>query len=67
MDELQPNFIVEIGYMGDKTCYLNISKEKAIERYCLENDISLNDFYDEKDIDVNIIAFNDSFKAYSIY
>lgn len=50
--------------MGLKRCYLNITKEQAIERYCESDNISLEDF-DESLID--IIEFDDEFGTYDVH
>lgn len=57
------NKIIEIGYIGSKRCYLNVDEQEAIIRYCESENINISDF----DLDVNILEFDDEFKAYDIF
>ena len=60
------NKLISIGWIGVKRCYLNITEEQAIERYCKSENITRESF-DEDDISVVIIEFDDEFGAYSVY
>jgi hypothetical protein len=57
------NKIIVIGYIGSKSCYLNIEKEEAIKRYCEVNKISIEEF-DEKEFNLDVIEFYDVFIVY---
>jgi len=60
------NKIISIGYIGLKRCYLNIEQKEAIERYCKSEMLTFQQF-EENDISIDIIEFDDEFGAYSIY
>lgn len=62
----ESNKVISIGYRGIKRCYLNIDRDKAVERYCKSENITLEEFIDNR-IDVDIIEFEDEFSAYEIY
>lgn len=62
------NKLVVIGLIGDKICYLNVSKEEAIERYCKCRGISTD--LVKKEIDdgyVTEYTFDDEFSAYEVW
>ena len=63
MEATRKNKLISIGVLGLMQCYLNISKEEAIQRYCKSNDINIEDFED----DVQVFYFDDEFGAYSVY
>jgi len=54
------------NFIGLKRCYLNIEKEEAIERYCKYENITIKEF-EENDITIDIVEFDDEFGAYNIY
>lgn len=56
------NKIISIGVLGNQTCYLNISEEEAITRYCEKNKIVREDFW----YAVKSFEFADEFGAYDI-
>ena len=57
------NTLVVIGWTGCKKCYLNISREEAIERYKEEDD-----FAEYLDIgDIEVFNFDDEFGAYDVW
>lgn len=60
------NKIISIGFIGLKRCYLNIEEKEAIERYCNYENISIQEF-EEGDIKIDTVEFDDEFGAYSIY
>ncbi len=60
------NKIISIGYIGLRKCYLNVTEEEAIERYCKTENISRQEF-DNEDISIFTINFNDEFSAYEIW
>ena len=66
MKDKTVNTLISIGYLGTKTCYLNISREEAIERYLKDNpfttykDLITDDMIDE-------FQFYDEFGCYSVY
>lgn len=61
------NRLVVIGYMGDKKCYLNMSDDQAIAKYCISEKISNEQFWDDENINIETIDFNDAFGAYGVY
>jgi hypothetical protein len=60
------NKLISIGYLGIKRCYLNITEEQAIERYCKSEDITREKFNDD-DISIDIIEFDNEFGAYCVW
>lgn len=60
------NTIISIGYIGIKRCYLNISKDEAIERYCKSENMAKEEFEDS-DLEPEEINFVDEFSAYEIF
>ena len=60
------NNLIAIGYTGDMTCYLNISKEEAIERYLKDNPVTT---YEDIVIEnmIKEFEFTDEFLSYSVY
>jgi len=60
------NKLISIGWLGIKRCYLNITEEQAIERFCKSENVTREKF-DEDDISIDIIEFTDEFGAYSVY
>ncbi len=58
------NKLVSIGVPGSQTCYLNVSEEEAIKRFCERDNISQEDF---KGIyQVKSFEFDDEFGAYDV-
>ena len=58
------NKLIGIGCLGMMICYLNISNEEAIQRYCKTMDISIEEFdHDE----LKVFYFSDEFCAYDVY
>ena len=60
------NKLISIGYIGIKKCYLNITEEEAIRRYCKTENITRQKF-DEDNISIFTIEFKDEFGAYEIW
>ncbi len=61
---MKENKLISIGILGLMKCYLNISNEDAIERYCKYMNMSIEEFdYDE----LKVFYFDDEFDAYSVY
>lgn len=60
------NKLISIGYIGLKKCYLNITEEEAIERYCKTENITRQNF-EENDISIFIFDFIDEFSAYELW
>ena len=60
------NKLVVIGWIGCKYCYLNISEEDAINRYCISEEITSEEF-NNNEPPIDILEFNDEFGAYAIY
>ena len=60
------NKLICIGCVGIQTCYLNITMEEAILRYCQQEGMSIEEF-SESDISVYEVNFDDEFEAYSIW
>ncbi len=61
------NKIITIGYLGYNRCYLNITKEDAIERYCKEEKINKEEFEKNDDISIYTTEFKDEFGCYEIW
>lgn len=64
--KVKKNTLIEIGRLGVRECFLNVPREKAIERYCKKEGIDPAEF-EENNIDVNEIKFNDNFGAYDVF
>jgi hypothetical protein len=60
------NKIISIGYIGLKKCYLNIEESEAIQRYCISENITLEQFKKD-DIVISTTIFDDEFGAYEIF
>ena len=60
------NKLILIGLIGCKKCYLNITEEMAIKRYCESENLTRQQFEDEENISVETIDFKDEFSAYDI-
>jgi hypothetical protein len=60
------NKLIVIGYIGIKKCYLNITEDQAIKRYCKTENIT-RQMFDEDDISIYTIEFNDEFCAYEVW
>jgi len=63
---VKTNKIIAIGYRGDRRCYLNVSEEEAIKRYCDYNNISEEEF-EYNDVTTYPIEFIDEFSCYDIW
>jgi len=59
------NTLIVIGCLGIRKCYLNISKEEAIERYKKSEEIDELDSETEEDI--KEFQFEDEFNAYDVW
>lgn len=57
------NKLISIGVLGMMTCYLNISNEDAIQRYCKSMEISIEEF-DHNEL--SVFYFSEEFDAYSV-
>jgi hypothetical protein len=60
------NKIITIGYLGIQRCYLNISEEEAIKRYCDQDSITREEF-DGMGYRIQTINFEDEFECYDIW
>lgn len=60
------NKLISIGYIGLKKCYLNTTEDEAIERYCKTENLTRQKF-DEEDISIFTIEFDDEFSAYEVW
>lgn len=58
------NWIVTIGFLGVKRCYLNIDEEEAKRRYKEYENCSDEDL---ENVDIEIINFDEEFGAYDIW
>lgn len=58
------NTLILIGFIGMKKCYLNITKEEAIERYCAYMSLDVAAFNEDS---VEVIEFDDEFEAYDVW
>lgn len=61
------NTLISIGYIGLKRCYLNLTEDEAIERYCKFENMTRNEFDENVNISVRIIQFDDEFSAYDVW
>lgn len=57
------NYLQVIGFISNKLCFLNVSKEEALKRY-KETFDNYNDYNLD---DVTTIHFEDSFQVYDIW
>lgn len=65
MAEDAPNQIVKIGSTGGYDCYLNVTKERAIERWKIQHP---DEEFDEDYLNVEVIPIKDGrFEAYEIW
>lgn len=62
-----PNKLIVIGYTGNSRCYLNITVEEAICRYCEVEGIPVNECCEQFDVYIKTIEFLDEFGAYAVY
>lgn len=65
------NRLVQIGYLGSRTCYLNVSDEEAIQRF-LESNPEFSEFDKTTILERNSslfrsFEFKDSFGAYDVW
>ncbi len=60
------NTLTSIGYTGCMKCYLNVEEKEAIERYCISEDITLEEFNNTIG-SVDILEFDDEFEAYAVW
>jgi hypothetical protein len=61
------NKIIAIGYLGIRKCYLNLSEEEAIDRYCKSEQISRKEFDEDPGLNMQTITFKDEFECYDIW
>ncbi len=62
------NTIIAIGFLGDKTCYLNVPEKEAIQRYIKSEDLeitSVEQFKEEYSVRTYIVS--DEFCVYDIW
>jgi hypothetical protein len=60
------NKLISIGFTGIKKCYLNITEEEAIRMYCLDENLSIEQF-NETEIPIDTFNFNIQFNAYDVW
>jgi hypothetical protein len=65
--KVMDNKIIAIGYIGLQKCYLNITEEEAIERYCEIVGLTKEEFDKNVDISIYSIEFKDEFECNSIW
>lgn len=58
------NKLIVIGYIGSKTCFLNMPKEEAIKLY---NEINRDVNLTADDVEVTEFEFDNIFDAYDAY
>jgi hypothetical protein len=58
--------IGSIGFTGIKKCYLNITEEEAIKLYCIDENLSIEQFNETK-IPIDTFNFNNQFNAYDVW
>lgn len=59
------NTLIVIGWLGIKKCYVNVSREDAIKRFCESEDYTPEDIIKNKLI--NEYIFDDEFQAYDAW
>ena len=59
------NTLIVRGWLGCKKCYLNISREEAIERYKRDDGTSEEEFSAIEE-DIEEFQFEDEFGAYDV-
>ena len=62
------NKLISIGSLGNKNCYLNVSMEEAIERFCKSEEYTKEEFkeYIEDRFLIDEFEFEDEFYAYEV-
>jgi hypothetical protein len=60
------NKLISIGFTGIKKCYLNITEEEAIKLYCIDENLSIKQFNENK-IPIDTFNFNVQFNAYDVW
>lgn len=60
------NTLIIIGWTGEKTAYLNISPEAALERFLADNEYLANDIEYVRG-SIQKIEFEDSFHVYDAW
>ena len=56
--------LIEIGYLGNRKCYLDIPRDEAIKRYeSKHGKIELR----SKQLQINEFAFKDEFNAFEVW
>lgn len=60
------NKLTVIGYTSSKKCYINVPEKEAIERYCVEDGITPEEFLQEG-VPVLTYDFHDEFEAYDAW
>jgi len=60
------NNLISIGVTGIKKCYLNITEEEAIRLYCIDENLSIEQF-NEAEIAIDTFNFNIQFNAYDVW
>ena len=53
-----------IGYLGEKSCYLDVSKDEACRRYKLDNPDECIEFFNKN---IRMVEFDDEFVAYDAW
>ena len=61
------NKLIVIGYLGIRKCYLNISIEEAITRYCESESMTRHEFDEDSGLNLQSFDFDDEFDAYDAY
>jgi len=59
------NTLIVIGWLGCKKCYLNISREEAIERYKRDDGTGEEEWVAIEE-DIEEFQFEDEFSAYDV-
>jgi hypothetical protein len=60
------NKLISIGWSGIMKCYLNLTKEEAIDKYCKSQELTIEEF---KNMELSYyeFEFDDSFEAYAVW
>jgi hypothetical protein len=59
------NRLIVIGWLGIKTCYLNVDREEAIRRWCKQEGISVINEFEHRLLQQ--FEFDDEFGAYDAW
>ncbi len=56
--------LVVIGKIGNRRCYLDVSRDEAVRRFCASEEVDIEDIGGYR---IREFAFDDEFAAYDAY